>query len=97
MASTPRSQFSLPSVELYSKASKIEESYHHIAILRRGPQPSYGAGGCHHDPNAMDYELWITSHYPQLNVLAICARIAASYTTRKAVLLGIILVTIMAA
>ena len=37
---------------------------------------------------------WIASHYPQLNELAICAKIAVSYAIKKAVLLGIILVTI---
>ena len=38
--------------------------------------------------------MWIASHYPQSNKLATCAKIAASYPIRKAVLLGIILVTI---
>ena len=42
--------------ELYSKAFEIKGSYHCIALLRRGPQPSYGGGGCHHDPNAMDVD-----------------------------------------
>ena len=42
--------------ELYSKASEIEEDYHRIASLRRGPQPSYGGGNHHHDPNAMDMD-----------------------------------------
>ena len=42
--------------ELYSKASEIEGGYHHITSLRRGPQPFYGGGSCHHDPNAMDVD-----------------------------------------
>ena len=41
-------------VELYSKVFKIKEGYHCIASLRRGSQPSYGWGSCHHNPNAMD-------------------------------------------
>ena len=42
--------------ELYSKSSEIEGSYHHIASLRRGLQPSYGGHDYHHDPNAMDVD-----------------------------------------
>ena len=42
--------------KLYSKASKIKGGYYHIASLRRGPQPSYGGGGHHHDPNAMNMD-----------------------------------------
>ena len=42
--------------ELYSKAYKIKGGYHHIASLRRGPQPFYGGGNCHYDPNAMDVD-----------------------------------------
>ena len=37
---------------------------------------------------------WITSHYPQSSELTTCVKITASYVIRKAVLLGIILVTI---
>ena len=42
--------------ELYSKASEIEEGYHCIASLRRGPQPSYGGSSHYHNPNAMDMD-----------------------------------------
>ena len=42
--------------ELYSKASEIKGGYWCIASLRRGPQPSYGGGNCHHDPDAMDMD-----------------------------------------
>ena len=42
--------------ELYSKASEIEGSYCHIITLRKGPQPSYGEGGYHHNPNTMDMD-----------------------------------------
>ena len=42
--------------ELYSKASEIEGGYCCIASLWRGPQPSFGGGSCHHDPNAMDMD-----------------------------------------
>ena len=37
---------------------------------------------------------WITSHYSQLSELTICMTITVSYAIKKAVLLGIILVTI---
>ena len=37
---------------------------------------------------------WIASHYSQLSKLATCAKIAVLYAIKKAVLLGIILVTI---
>ena len=37
---------------------------------------------------------WITSYYPWLSKLTICMKITTSYVIRKAVLLGIILVTI---
>ena len=40
---------------------------------------------------------WITSCYPWLSKLATCVKITASYAIRKAVLLGIILVTIRVA
>ena len=42
--------------ELYSKTSEIKGGYCQITSLRRGPQPSYGGGSHHHDPNAMDVD-----------------------------------------
>ena len=38
------------------KASKIKESYCCITLLRRGPQSSYGGGGHHYDPNAINVD-----------------------------------------
>ena len=38
--------------------------------------------------------MWITSHYPWSNKLTICTRTTVSFAIKKAVLLGIILVTI---
>ena len=37
---------------------------------------------------------WIISCYPQLSKLVTCAKITVSYAIKKAVLLGMILVTI---
>ena len=47
--------------ELYYKASEIKGSYYHITSLRKGPQSSYGGGGHHHDPNAMDVDCLMLS------------------------------------
>ena len=39
--------------------------------------------------------MWMASYYPQLNALTTCTRITASYSTRKAILLETIQITLM--
>ena len=63
--------------ELCSKASEIEGGYRCITSLRRGPQPSYGGGGHHHNPNAMDVDCFMLSlveraHHMCKNCCFIC-------------------------
>ena len=72
--------------ELYSKAPEIKGDYCCITWLKKGPQPSYGEGSHHHDPNAMDMDCLMLSlvkqaHHMCENCCFICHK--EGYSTRN--------------
>ena len=90
MASTHRLWYSLLSLE-QSKPPRLKKA--------TAASPHLGEGSNHPIEEVVTTMIpmlwmWIASHYPQLNALATCIRTAASSAIRKAVLLGIILITI---